>query len=90
MASPNLGWGKMEGCIQAGRCSSMKNSLLRRSLPWGSKKVQEEVNWVKYMDAEAKKTMIKMSRDVFAIATKEPSDPSKFIMPTMGSINNWT
>ena len=54
------------------------------------KKVQEEVDWVNYMDVEAMKTMMKMSGDVFAITNKEPSDPSKFIMPTTGLINNWT
>ena len=54
------------------------------------KKVQEEVNWMKYMDVEAMKTMMKTSGDMFAIATEEPSDPSKFIMPTMVPINNWT
>ena len=54
------------------------------------KEVQEEVNLVNYMDAKAMKTMMKMSGDVFAITNKEPSDPSKFIMPIMGPINNWT
>ena len=43
-----------------------------------------------YMDAEAMKTMMKTSGDVFAITNEEPSDPSKFIMPIMGPINNWT
>ena len=43
-----------------------------------------------YMDAEAMKTMMKMSGDVFAITNEEPSDPSKFIMPIVGPINNWT
>ena len=41
------------------------------------KKVQEEVDWVNYMDVEAMKTMMKTSGDVFAITNKEPSDPSK-------------
>ena len=54
------------------------------------KEIQEEVDWVNYMDAEKMKTMMKTSRDVFAITIKEPIDPSKFIMPTMGPINNWT
>ena len=54
------------------------------------KEVQEEVDQVNYMDAEARKTMMKMSGDVFAVANEEPSDPSKFIMPTMGPINIWT
>ena len=52
------------------------------------KEVQEEVDWVNYMNAEAMKTMMKMSRDMFAITNEEPSDPSKFIMPFMGPINN--
>ena len=43
-----------------------------------------------YMDAEAMKTMIKMSGDVFAITKEEPSDPFTFIMPIVGPINNWT
>ena len=54
------------------------------------KEIKEEVNWVNYMDAEAMKTMIKMSGDVFAITNEEPSDPSKFITPDMEPINNWT
>ena len=52
------------------------------------KKVQEEVNWVNHMDAEAMKTMMKTCGDVFTIANEEPNDPSKFIMPTTGLINN--
>ena len=36
------------------------------------------------------KTMMKISRDVLAITNEDPSDPSKFIMPTIGAINNWT
>ena len=43
-----------------------------------------------YMDTEAMKTMIKMSGDAFAITKEEPSDPSTFIMPIVGPINNWT
>ena len=43
-----------------------------------------------YMDVEVVKTTMKTSGDVFAITNEEPSDPSKFIMPTMGLINNWT
>ena len=54
------------------------------------KEIREEVDWVNYMDAEAMKTMMKMSGDMFAITNKEQIDPSKFIMPTMGPINNWT
>ena len=54
------------------------------------KEMQEEVNWVNYVDAEVKKIMMKMSGDVFAIIDEEPSDPSKLIMPIMGPINNWT
>ena len=53
------------------------------------KEVQEEVDWVNYMDAKAMKTIIKMSGDVFAVTNEEPSGPSKFIVPTMGPINNW-
>ena len=53
------------------------------------KEMQEEVDWVNYMDAEAMKTMMKISGDVFAITNEEPSNPSKFIMLVMGPINNW-
>ena len=52
------------------------------------KEVQEEVDWVNYMDAKAMKTIMKMSGDVFAVTNEEPSDPSKLIMPIMGPINN--
>ena len=52
------------------------------------KEIQEEVDWVNYMDAEAMKTMMKTSGDVFAITNEEPSDTSKFIMPIVGPINN--
>ena len=52
------------------------------------KEIQEEVNWVNYMDAEAMKTMMKTSGDVFAITNEKQSDPSKFIMPIVGSVNN--
>ena len=45
---------------------------------------------MKYVDAKAMKTMTKTSGDVFAITNEELSDPSKFIMPIMGPINNWT
>ncbi|KAK9998060.1 hypothetical protein SO802_017663 [Lithocarpus litseifolius] len=53
------------------------------------KEIQKEVDWMNYMDAEAIKTMMKTSGDVFAITNEEPSDPSKFIMPAVGPINNW-
>ena len=54
------------------------------------KEIQEEVDWVSYMGAEATKTMMKTSGDVFAITNEEPSDPSTFIMLIIGPINNWT
>ena len=54
------------------------------------KEIQEEVDWVNYMDVEVMKTMMKTSGDVFAITNEEPSDPSKFIIPIVGPINNWT
>ena len=31
-----------------------------------------------------------MEEDVFTITNEEPSDPSTFIMPIMGQLNNWT
>ena len=37
------------------------------------KEVQEEVDWVDYMDAKAMETTLKMERDVFAITNEEPS-----------------
>ena len=52
------------------------------------KEVQKEVNWVDYMDAKAMEIMLKMEGDKFAI--EEPSDPSTFIMPAIGQLNNWT
>ena len=54
------------------------------------KEVQKEVDWVDYMDAEAMEAMLKMEGGVFAITNKEPSDPSTFIMPIVGQLNNWT
>ena len=53
------------------------------------KEIQEKVDWVNYMDAEAMKTMMKTSGDIFAITNEEPSDPSKFITPIIGPIKNW-
>ena len=53
------------------------------------KAIQEKVDWVNYMDAEAMKTMMKTTRDIFAITNEEPSDPSKFITPIIGPIKNW-
>ena len=43
-----------------------------------------------YMDAEAMETMLKEERDVLAITIKESSNPSTFIVPAMGQLNNWT
>ena len=54
------------------------------------KEIQEEVDWVNYMDVEAMKTMMKTRGDVFAIIDEEPSHPSKFITPIVGPINSWT
>ena len=54
------------------------------------KEVQEKVDWMDYMDAEAMETMLKMEGDVFAIINEEPSDPFAFIMLAMGQLNNWT
>ena len=64
----------------------MKNSLLRKKPIVVIKEVQEEVDWVNYIFAEAMKTIIKTSGYVFTITNKESSDPSKFIMPTIGPI----
>ena len=54
------------------------------------KEIQEEVDWVNYMDVEAMKTMMKTRGDVFTIIDEEPSHPSKFITPIVGPINSWT
>ena len=54
------------------------------------KEMQEKVDWVNYIDAEAMKTMMKTSGDMLAITNEEPSDPSKFIMSTIGLTHNWT
>ena len=54
------------------------------------KEIQEEVDWVNYMDVEAMKTMMKTRGDVFAIIDEEPSHSSKFITPIVGPINSWT
>ena len=42
------------------------------------------------MDAETMKTMLKIEGDVFTITNKEPSDPSAFIVPFVGQLNNRT
>ena len=52
------------------------------------KEVQENVDWVDYMDAKAMETMTKEEGDVLAITTEKPSDPSTFIVPTRGHLNN--
>ena len=54
------------------------------------KEVQEEVNWVSYMNTKAMKTMMKMNGDIFAITDEKPCDPSELIVPIIGPINNWT
>ena len=52
--------------------------------------VQEKVDWIDYMDAKAKKTMLKMEGDVLTITMEDPSDPSTFIVLTVGHLKNWT
>ena len=54
------------------------------------KEVQEEVDQVDYMDFEAMETMLKTEGDMFAFTNEEPSDPSTFIVPAVGHLNNWT
>ena len=54
------------------------------------KEVQEEVDWIDYMDAEAMETMLNMEADVLTIIIEEPSDPFAFILSTIGQLNNWT
>ena len=48
------------------------------------KEIQEGVNWVDYIDAEAMEAMLKMEGDMRTITIEEPSDPSTFIMPIDG------
>jgi len=54
------------------------------------KEIQEEVDWMDYMDVEAIETMLKEEKDVLAITIEELSDPSTFIVPTVRQLNNWT
>ena len=54
------------------------------------KEFQEEFDWMDYMDVEAMETMLKMEGDVFTITNEELSDPSAFIVPAVGQLNNWT
>ena len=42
------------------------------------------------MDAEVTGAMLKVEGDMFAFTNEEPSDPSTFIVPTVGHLNNWT
>jgi len=50
------------------------------------KEVQEEVDWMDYMDAEAMETILKMEGDVFTITNEELSDSSAFIAPSLGNL----
>ena len=43
-----------------------------------------------YIDVEVMETMLKMDGDMFTITNEEPSDPSTFITPAVGHLNNWT
>ena len=43
-----------------------------------------------YTDAETMETMLKMEGNLFTITNKEPSDPSAFIVPFLGQLNNRT
>ena len=52
------------------------------------KEVQEKVDWVDYMDAEAIETMLNVEGDVLAITMEEPSDPFAIIVLTVGHPNN--
>ena len=50
------------------------------------KEVQEEVDWVDYMDAEAMGAMLKAERDILAITIEEPSDPFAFKCLLLGNL----
>ena len=80
----------MERYFQVGKSSFNEKLTFKDKPTMVIKKIQEEVDWVNYVDAEASKTMMKTSGDVFSITNEEPSDPFKFVMPTMGPINYWT
>ena len=54
------------------------------------KEIQEEVDWVDYMDAEAMGAMLKEEGDVLAVIIEEPSDPSTFIMLANRQLSYWT
>ena len=54
------------------------------------KEVQEEVDWVDYINAKTMETMLNMEGDVLTITIEEPSDPSGFIVLAVGQLNNWT
>ena len=54
------------------------------------REVQEKVNWVDYMDVETMRDMLKEEGDVLTITIEELRDPSAFIMPSVGQLNNWT
>ena len=79
----------MERCIQDGKCFFYEKLTFKEKPTVVIKEIQEEVDWVNYMDLEVMKTTMKTSGDVFAITNEEPSDPSKFIIPIVGPINNW-
>nr|XP_023917465.1 uncharacterized protein LOC112029013 [Quercus suber] len=62
------------------------------------KEIQEEVDWVNYMDAEVMKTKMKMSGDVFAVTNEQPNlvvarmDPLKYLFekPALsGKLSRW-
>ena len=80
----------MERCIQDGKCFIYEKLTFKEKPTVVIKEIQEEVDWVNYMDVEVMKTMMKTSGDMLAITSEEPSDPSKFIIPIVGPINNWT
>ena len=82
-------WVGKDGRVYLGREMFFNEKLTFKEKPtMVIKQIQEEVDWVNYMDAEAIKTMMKTSGDVFTITNEEPSDTSKFIMPIVGPINN--
>ena len=54
------------------------------------KEIQEEVDWIDYMDIEAIEAMLKVAGDVLFITIEEPNDPSTFITPIDGQLSDWT
>ena len=84
-------WVDKDGKVNPGLEIFFDEKLIFREKPIVViKEIQEEVDWMDYIDAEAMKAMLKVEGDVFAITIEEPSDPSTFFIPANGQFSNWT